>query len=138
MHGPNVNVFNIKIKKKKGRKRNGGGFGPASLFELFNRYLGETVTIYTESGGESGLGFTGVLLELNKDYIRLLTQVGPVPACSLGSCCTFIKDDNGEFNSCNNAEDNTIIDSSCIVNNTLGSITNIPICKIVAFVHNAV
>ena len=29
------------------------------------RYIGETVTIFTTSGGESGMGFTGVVISSN-------------------------------------------------------------------------
>ena len=35
----------------------------------------------------SGSGFTGVLISVNCDFVRLLSDIGPAPACALGSCC---------------------------------------------------
>lgn len=52
------------------------------------RYLGETVTIFTTSGGESGSGFTGVLSLVTCDYVRLVTAIGFPPECSLGNSCS--------------------------------------------------
>lgn len=50
-------------------------------------FIGETVTIFTTSGGESGSGFTGVLLSVNNNFVRLITQIGIAPGCALGNCC---------------------------------------------------
>jgi len=50
-------------------------------------YIGQTVTVFTTSGGESGRGFTGVLAMVNPSFIRLITQIGPAPGCALGNCC---------------------------------------------------
>lgn len=35
------------------------------LFDSLCRYIGQTVTIFTTSGGLSGCGFTGVLVAVN-------------------------------------------------------------------------
>ncbi|MFU0824420.1 hypothetical protein [Clostridium sp.] len=94
-------------------------------------HIGETVTIFTTSGGESGQGFTGVLLSVNSCFVRLLTQIGPAPGCPLGSCCSRPRryydgdqaDQTGRF--------------SCGFRN-VGSVTDIPISRIASFVHNAV
>lgn len=52
-----------------------------------SNYIGQTVTVFTVSGGESGRGFTGVLAMVNPCFIRLITQIGPAPGCALGNCC---------------------------------------------------
>ena len=50
-------------------------------------HIGETVTIFTTSGGESGSGFTGVIINVNDDFVRLVTRIGPPPGCALGNAC---------------------------------------------------
>lgn len=102
------------------------------------RYLGETVTVYTTSGGDSGAGFTGVLIAVNWDFIRLLSDIGPAPACALGSCCSKKKcchdfDDNDDFDDDSN-QNNRI---NCGLRTT-GAVVDIPINRIAAFVHNAI
>jgi hypothetical protein len=89
-------------------------------------FIGETVTIFTESGGESGRGFTGVVLFVNDCLVRLVTCIGPAPSCPLGNAC-----DSGFFGPDNNCK--------CRNHNirTVGSVVDIPTNKIVAFVHNA-
>ncbi len=107
------------------------------------KYIGQTVTIFTESGGQSGRGFTGILLTVNNCYVRLTTQVGPAPGCALGNCCSgFGGPRNDEEDICQEGKDNNNYHHhhhhrfSCH-GNTVGSVTDIPICKIVSFVHNA-
>ena len=56
-------------------------------FDILQNSIGETVTIYTTSGGQSGYGFTGVVIAVNQCFVRLITHIGPAPACALGSCC---------------------------------------------------
>ena len=46
------------------------------LIESMCRYIGQTVTIFTTSGGISGSGFTGVLLTVDMHCIRLLADIG--------------------------------------------------------------
>lgn len=96
-------------------------------------YIGETVTIFTTSGGQSGEGFTGVLLSINNCYVRLLTQIGPAPGCALGNCCSGTPREgaDGRFN---NGQTGRF---TCGFN-TVGSVTDIPISRIASFVHNAV
>lgn len=91
------------------------------LIESLSRYIGQTVTIFTTSGGCSGGGFTGVLATVTENYVKLITNIGAAPSCPVGSNCT------GYYNygcNCNN--------------NWLGSVTEIPICKIASFTHNAI
>ena len=92
-----------------------------------------------QSGGESGLGFTGVVISVNCNFVRLITQLGIAPSCPLGSSCSGFSEGNigGEFN----GNGNTNINSNYNGNNFgkgLGSVTDIPIGRIAAFVHNAV
>lgn len=93
-----------------------------SFYSDFCRHIGETVTIYTKSGGQSGFGFTGVILGVSNDFVRLITQIGPAPGCALGSDCTC--DGRGRrFRS-------RIFD--------IGSYVDIPLDAIAAVVYNAV
>lgn len=86
---------------------------------MFLKYLGQTVTVITASGGPSGIGFTGVLLSADRQCVRLLIEPGPVPACPLF------------FNRTANLFPRPVICS-------LGSLAVIRTEKIVAFIHNAV
>ena len=104
--------------------------------------IGETVTIFTESGGQSGKGFTGILLDVNKCYVRLTTHVGSAPACALGNCCSQVETMNSPYNDgCGQCQGDDYEMGrtgrfSCNSRN-VGSISDIPICKIVAFVHSS-
>jgi len=103
-----------------------------NLVNHLAEFIGETVTIFTTSGGESGSGFTGVLLSVNNCYVRLISQIGPAPGCALGNCCT------GPLRG---VADNAFGRQTGRFNcgfNTVGAVTDIPISKIASFVHNAV
>lgn len=103
-----------------------GNFSSGSYNENFiehlSRFIGETVTIFTTSGGESGSGFTGVVLFVNSCFVRLITKIGPAPGCSIGNSC-----------SCRNRNR---FDGNDI--RTVGAVADIPIDRIACFVHNAV
>ena len=111
-------------------------------------HIGQTVTIFTTSGGESGRGFTGVLSMVNPSFVRLITQIGPAPGCALGNCCD--RDDRQGPGNVGGIQDDTCADfngpennlggqgrASCRVEH-LGSVVDIPVDRIAAFVHNAV
>ncbi|MBR1738533.1 MAG: hypothetical protein IJ736_16260 [Firmicutes bacterium] len=98
------------------------------------RYIDQTVTIFTTSGGISGSGYTGVLAAVNDNCVKLITDIGAAPNCPLGSTCGCAPAVNnfgsryyGNNNGC----------GSCC-NRWLGSVTEIPICKIASFTHNAI
>jgi len=55
------------------------------LIESMARYIGQTVTIFTTSGGLSGSGFTGVLAAICDGNVKLITDIGAPPACAGGS-----------------------------------------------------
>lgn len=119
------------------------------------RHVGQTVTIFTTSGGESGEGFTGILASVNRGFVRLIIQLGSAPGCALGNCCTDerrressrrntgINEFSNEFNEMNAERDQNIdrrrdTDRFDCSGRTLGAIVDIPIDRIAAFVHNAV
>lgn len=103
------------------------------------RFIGETVTIFTTSGGPSGCGFTGTLLSVNCKFVRLVTHLGTGPTNPLAE------------NICGNFES---VPAEAVGNFTgpglgtgpnqmkkhfrVGSVCDIPIDRIVAFCHNAV
>lgn len=104
------------------------------------KYIGETVTIFTTSGGMSGCGFTGVLLGVNECFVKLITQIGPAPGCALGNACNGSPYPNGmgcmPDNNNNNMGDMYMHNGYPI--SSVGSVTDIPVCSIAAFTHNAI
>ncbi len=112
---------------------------PESLIDEMAKHIGTTVTIYTTSGGESGFGFTGVLSMITPGFIRLITCIGPAPCCPAGSSC------NSPVSPCyyggrRRATGNCGYTGgyrNVPLNNT-GSIADIPLERIAAFVHNAI
>lgn len=124
----------------------GGNFG-----ELLSKYIGETVTIFTSSGGDSGSGFTGVILAVKPTFVRLLSRIGPAPGCALGNPCTDFNVGygytNGGYGShkgkgpimyANEIGTMTAGGWNGYPVYTVGSVIDIPVSAIVAFVHNAV
>lgn len=90
------------------------------------KFIGDTVTIYTASGGISGAGFTGFLIDVNCCFVRIVSKQGPEPACPLGSACNY----ESECASKDTYKPQKVY--------TVGAVSDIPIDKIVAFTHNAV
>ncbi len=103
-----------------------------ALIENMYRYIGQTVTIFTTSGGLSGRGFTGVLLSVDNNNVRLLCNVGASPSCPLGSACT------NRMNSYGTIQNNFFFGNNNFNGNPLGSVAIIPICSIACFTHNAI
>ena len=120
-------------------------------------HIGQTVTIFTTSGGESGRGFTGVLSMVNPSFVRLITQIGPAPGCALGNCCD--RNDRPGTGNVGGIQDDICTDLSgvqgdnyndsrtnlggqrridCNGDRGLGSVVDIPVDRIAAFVHNAI
>lgn len=113
-----------------------------SLVNHLYRFIGETVTIFTTSGGPSGCGFTGVLLSVNNRFVRLLTQMGDAPSNPLSR---HICNDMGSgcmpsFNSFSISNNDNLLstNSSKTNGNKMGSVCDIPINRIAAFCHNTV
>lgn len=102
--------------------------------EHMSGYIGNTVTVFVRGGGAGGAGFTGILSEVNDIYLQLITRIGPVPACSLG---------NSSINFCKGRDISGVNSCMCTYKpigaiNSFGSITCIPVEKVVSFVHNAI
>lgn len=98
------------------------------LVESMFRFIGQTVTIFTTSGGLSGNGFTGVLLSADCNVVRLLADIGAPPACPVGSACT-------DCMTCKGFDNDACPD---FFGNPLGAICVIPTCAIACFSHNAI
>ncbi|WP_024832276.1 hypothetical protein [Ruminiclostridium josui] len=125
--------------------------GCANWGALLANYVGETVTIFTSSGGQSGSGFTGVILTVNSVFVRLISRIGPPPGCSLGNSCSGFSQGaygGGYGAGCGSgyvaggpAGQVGAVNAGGWDNMpvyTVGSVVDIPITAIVSFVHNAV
>jgi len=113
------------------------------LVESMSRYLGQTVTIFTSSGGLSGNGFTGVLAGICGGCVKLITDIGAPPSCPIGSSCCggFPVFEGEEFGRGRGPCERGRCGRGGHGRrgwNWLGSVTEIPICKIVSFTHNAI
>ncbi len=104
-----------------------------TFVEQMYRYIGETVTIFTTSGGASGCGFTGVILAVNSRFVRLVTEQGFPPTNPLAE------------NICHEMDNGLGLRGSLGFNKgndrpfrTVGSVCDIPVDRIAAFCHNAV
>jgi len=96
------------------------------------KFIGETVTIFTTSGGASGCGFTGVLIVVNPCFVRLITKMGTPPSNPLSE--TICGDmDNGTSHGRKGCSDMEDMDEFRV-----GSVCDIPINKIASFCHNAI
>jgi len=132
-----------------------GLFAGGNFAALLGNYIGETVTIFTASGGQSGSGFTGVVLSVNNLFVRLITRIGPPPGCSLGNACTGFEVGYGYGGGCGGGYGGGYgagygggpagavgavgaggWDGYPVW--SVGSVTDIPLGNIVSFVHNAV
>lgn len=119
------------------------------------RYIGQTVTVFTNSGGASGCGFTGVLIAADCNSIKLLDSIGAAPSCPLGSNCCGYGNNWGSGNGCgsncgcgcktrnscgcgNGLGYGNSYDGGYGYKNPLGAITEIPLCNIVSFTHNTI
>jgi hypothetical protein len=124
----------------------------AEMLESLRRYIGRTVTIFTTSGGISGAGFTGVLAAVCDGTVKLITCIGAPPCCPIGSACGVPDGGwgsgcasgfgwgygNGWGNGWGNGYGNGYGNGWGNGNNWLGSVTEIPICRIASFVHNTI
>lgn len=115
--------------------------GIYSLEASLARYIGETVTIFTTSGGLSGSGFTGVLIAVNCEFVKLITQIAAPPACPLGSACTGpigVGAGIGYGGPGYGGVPYGGVGVGYGAYNWLGSVTEIPIHLISSFTHNAI
>jgi len=133
-----------------------GSEGNRCLEESLCRHIGQTVTIFTTSGGLSGGGFTGVLAHVGHGCIKLITSIGAAPACAIGSECggpwgfgrerrEECREDRCERqrrrNRCECRREKERERENIVAHhsrNWLGSVTEIPIDKIASFTHHAI
>ncbi len=112
------------------------GFGSElDVFDLC-RYVGQTVTIFTTSGGLSGAGFTGVLISANDCFVRLIAKIGAAPECPVGSTCTGPI--RGGYGYGPGYGAGCGYGSGYGYGLGLGSVVVIPTDRIASFVHNAI
>lgn len=114
---------------------NNGGENLALAREI-NRFLGETVTIFTTSGGASGCGFTGTVLSVNRNFVRLVTHIGTPPSNPLAeNICGDMNNGRGPKGL---AGLGNMDGGHKEYYPKVGSVCDIPIDRIAAFCHNAV
>lgn len=99
-----------------------------TLVDVMIRHLGQTVTIFTTSGGLSGSGFTGVLISVDCNFVRLLCDIGEAPACPIGSSCS-----PGFMTPCGFSGN-----EAPFFGNPLGSVAVIPVHAVASFTHHAI
>lgn len=115
-----------------------GFLGDESLICSLKRHIGETVTIFTTSGGLSGSGFTGVLIAITPCTVKLMTHIAAPPECPLGSACTGPIGGYGFRGGYGRVPYGAGAGVGVGPSNWLGSVTEIPIDRIASFTHNAV
>ncbi len=89
-----------------------------------DRYVGQMVTVYVTAGGLAGSGFTGILASYNETSLKLICKIGTPPSCPIGSSCMTHYDNYNNYG------------EGCGF--SLGSVCEIPLCRIVAFTHNCI
>ena len=104
-----------------------------SAVESLRLNTGRVVTIFTQSGGLSGRGFTGLLVSANRDFIKLISNLPAAPRFPFRSerrrgCFGRDRDDfvGNDFD---------IDRRGC---NMFGTAVVIPVNKIVSFVFNEI
>lgn len=94
------------------------------LAEKLERNIGRIVTIFTESGGCSGNGFSGLLVKVTDCIVKLITELPCKPSSPFGVGVHCGGSDVG--NKCGRCRD------------AFGTAVIIPIEKIVAVVENEI
>lgn len=133
------------------------------LEESLYRYVGQTITVFTVSGGISGSGFTGVLAHVGNGCVKMISSIGAAPVCAIGSeCGGWGRGGNGYYGGgfgygyggygrgecgCGGerrdrrrreCRDERIVEAVPYERSWLGSVTEIPIDKIASFTHHAI
>ena len=112
---------------------NGNGYngGDEWFVKHIRKYIGENVLVFTTSGGASGSGFDGVLMEVNGEFIRLINRQSSPPTCPISEVCNQPPEYCGPVNDLQSS-------GGIYHKHSVGAITDIPIDRIAAFCHNAV
>ena len=87
--------------------------------KILRRNLGRVVTVYTETGGMAGRGFTGLVAMIKDGTVKFITSIPSAPFEKFSRHERCDRDCN--FNLCEHCR-----------NSHFGSALIIPICKIVA------
>ncbi|MBE6823181.1 MAG: hypothetical protein E7518_08835 [Ruminococcaceae bacterium] len=66
------------------RNNRGNNSVSDDAFKDLKKNLGRVVTVFTSSGGCTGRGFTGLLVEANDEFIKLVTSLPSAPRHPLG------------------------------------------------------
>lgn len=85
------------------------------IVEALSDNVGQVITVFTQSGGCSGRGFTGLLTEVDDNFIKLITSLPSAPRHPFGISNT---------------------NNFCSNRTRLGTAVIIPINKIVSFCFN--
>lgn len=94
-------------------------------FEELIDNIGRVITVFTKSGGCSGRGFTGLLVKVNRKFIKLVSSFPSAPRHPFGRDFDFDFDDfRFRHRDCEKSR--------------FGTVIIIPIRDIVAFVFNEV
>ncbi|HEX2936274.1 MAG TPA: hypothetical protein VHO72_13050 [Bacteroidales bacterium] len=123
-----------------GRGSGSGSRDPnIGFLRQLNRFVGETVTIFTTSGGASGCGFTGVILSVNTAFVRLVTEFGDPPGNPLAeNICGDMDNGMDLGNGRGGIGIAGIRDNGRRHSREVGSVVDIPVDRIAAFNHNAI
>jgi hypothetical protein len=109
-----------------------------SFVRHIREFVGETVTIFTTSGGASGCGFTGVILSVNQCFVRLVSEQGTPPSNPLAeNICPDINN-GGDMRGPGGVGIMSRDHRNHNNMRSVGSVVDIPVDRIAAFVHNAV
>lgn len=109
----------------------------SSFTAYMREFIGDTVTIFTTSGGASGFGFTGVILSVNSNFVRLMTEQGMPPVHPLADNVLADFDGGGRIGSGIGRTGNIGKGNDTGPSHSVSSVVDIPIDRITAFTHNA-
>jgi len=71
--------------------------------------IGKIITVFVDSGGASGNGFTGVLIEVLNDSIKLVTKLPEMTRCNSNRSGNVFNQSCNRQHECSKLGTNTII-----------------------------
>jgi hypothetical protein len=80
-----------------------------SLISKLLPLIGSVITVFTDSGGNSGNGFTGVLIDVSPDLIHIVTAISSSPNIKMHHCSNSSHRTNNHKNQCDKTGAFTII-----------------------------
>jgi hypothetical protein len=109
---------------------NSSVFGDSNVGSFENN-IGRIITVFTESGGASGSGFTGLLVHSDCNFIKLITCLPSAPPCPFGNNDFSRRRRGFRF-------DRELGNCCCNTEARFGTVIVIPVDQIVAFVFNEI